>query len=532
MIVAPQPEAAEAGADVLRAGGNAIDAAVACALVQTVVDPLMCGMGGFGSMHVYMPSRGVHEVLEFYARAPLACTPAMWESEFRRQTEDGFAFLLNEPTNQLGYLSVCTPGAPRGFDEALRSYGTMSVRDVISPAVHYARDGFMVRPEVHNYWVNGAQFGPTTVVDRLRYSPTGAEIYFRDDGALKTPGDMVVNEPYARTLERIASDGFETFYSGDVAAEICADMRRNGGLLTSEDLARFTVSKRAPIWGSYRGRRIATSPPPGSGVSMLELLHVMERFDVGSLEHGSTEHVRLLTEAIRRMTLDKDRFMGDPDYVEVPTELMLSAERSREHADSIRRGERARIVRPEQPHPRETTHVSVIDRDGNAAAMTHSLGLPSGVITDGLGFMYNGTMSRFDPRPGKSASIAPGKRRASSAAPSIMFDGAEPAMVIGAPGGSYIAPAVGQCIMNVVDFDMTMFEAVSAPRIMAVSNTIEVPNRVRRAVTDELEGLGYDVKRLWQTFAFAGLHGIRVDEGTCTGGADPGFDGMALAVPA
>lgn len=179
---------------------------------------------------------------------------------------------------------------------------------------------------------------------------------------------------------------------------------------------------------------------------------------------------------------------------------------------------------------RETTHVTVVDREGNAVALTHTLGSPSGAISDGLGFIYNGTMSRFDPRPGRAASIAPGKRRASSAAPTIVFDGETPRIVIGAPGGSYIAPAVAQGIMNMIDFGMSPFEAVAAPRVMAVSNMIDISNRIRRNVSAELTAAGYDVKRSAQTFPFAALHAIGIADGLCAGGADPQRDGMAISV--
>lgn len=263
---------------------------------------------------------------------------------------------------------------------------------------------------------------------------------------------------------------------------------------------------------------------------MLQLLHILENFDIAALGHNSAEHVRILAEAMKRMTADKDRHMGDPAYVDVPVERLTSKSYCAGLAAAIRRGERGHVARLDGSD-RETTHVSVVDRDGNAAALTHTLGSPSGAITDGLGFMYNGSMSRFDPRPGHAASIAPGKRRASSAAPTVVFKDDAPFIVIGAPGGSYIAPAVAQGISNVVDFGMSMGEAVAAPRVMAVSDSIDVSNRVLRRVTDALEADGYDVKRSAQSYAFAALHGIALRGGVPSGGADPQRDGMAVLVP-
>lgn len=530
-IVAPQPEAVEVGAKILARGGNAIDAAIACAFTQTVVDPLMCGIGGFGSMQIYMPSKGHHDILEFYCSAPNSVSPDMWENDFTRQTPDGFAFLLSNEENEIGYRSICTPGALKGFDHVLANYGTMDLKTVMADAIDYAQNGFMVRPDVHNFWTQDSEFGERTVLDKLKFSQTGRDIYFHEDGALKRPGDIVRNPDYARTLQRISdTNSSDIFYKGEIAEEIVSDMRANGGLIALGDLADYAVSRVDPIWGSYRGHRISTCPPPGSGISMLELLHIMENFDLTGVEHGSYEHLRVLIEAMKWMTIDKDRHMGDPLYVDVPVEKLLSKSYASEIAAAIKAGERARVVRAERPHSRETTQVTVVDAAGNIVSMTHSLGMPAGVTTQGLGFMYNGTMSRFDPRPDRPASLAPGKRRASSAAPSIVFRDEEPWVVIGAPGGSYIAPAVGQCIMNVIDYDMSMSDSVSAPRTVAVSDAVQVCNRVRRSVTDHLQEDGYEIKRHWKSFAFAGVHGIRIDEGKARGGADPGLDGMAISV--
>ncbi|HWK72258.1 gamma-glutamyltransferase [Pollutimonas sp. M17] len=530
-IVAPQPEAVEAGASVLERGGNAIDAALACAFTQGVVDPQMSGIGGFGSMHVYMPKRGIHEILEFYALAPIAATPDMWLDKLIGQSRDGFGFLLEGNISEIGYLACCTPGSLKGYEAALKDYGTWDWADLIRPAIRYAEEGFMVRPHMHWYWTKDQSGdGQANTLDKLRFSETGRRVYFHEDGSLRQVGDILRNPDMGRTLERIAKSGSsDIFYHGEIAQQIADDFARNGGLIGLEDLAQYGVSKAAPVWGSYRGRRIASSPPPGSGMPMIELLHILENFDIGSMRHGSTEYVRTLFEAMKRMTIDKDTNMGDPAYVDVPVEKLLSKDYAAMLADQIKRGERANVERLDLSQ-RDTTHISVVDKEGNAVALTHSLGSPSGAITDGLGFMYNGLMARFDPRPGKAASIAPRKRRASSAAPTIVFEGDDPSIVIGAPGGSYIAPTVAQSIVNIVDYDMSIEAAVAAPRLVGVSNSIDICNRIRRSVSDELAADGYDVVRSPQTFAFAALHGIRIDGGRSAGAADPQRDGMAISV--
>ena len=527
MVVAPQPEAAEAGAAVLTAGGNAVDAAVAAAFVQGVADPLMCGIGGFGSMQVFKPG-GPHEILEFYARAPLAARADMWADQLEGQSRDGFAFLLKGGLSEAGPLAVCTPGSVKGYAEALSRYGTLSWAAAMAPAIALARRGVLVRPHMHWFWSQDQRGeGQVNTADKLRLTQTGRSVYFRADGTARRVGDTLHNPDLLRTLERLADGGPEMFYRGDLAQEMAADFRANGGLLTEEDFAAYALSVVQPIAGEYRGHRITTSPPPASGMLMLQLLHVLESFDVGALEHNGVEHVRILAEAMKRMTIDKDRFMGDPAYVDVPVERLISKAYCREQAEAIRRGERALVARLDRSE-RETTHVSAVDGDGMAVALTHTLGSPSGAITEGLGFIYNGSMSRFDPRPGHAGSIAPGKRRASSAAPTIVFKEGRPRIVIGAPGGSFIAPAVAQGISNVLDFGMSMFEAVAAPRIVAVSDSIDVSNRVLRRVTDTLEAEGYDIKRSAQGYAFAALHGIAVQDGLLSGGADPQRDGMAV----
>jgi gamma-glutamyltranspeptidase/glutathione hydrolase len=530
-IVAPQPEAVEAGAAVLERGGNATDAALACAFVQGVVDPQMSGIGGFGSMHVYMPGKGVHDILEFYARAPLAATPDMWVDRVKGESRDGFGYILDGNISDIGYLAVCTPGSLKGYETALRDYGTFDWADLMAPAIDYARNGFMIRSHMHWYWSKDqSNDGFANTQDKLRYSATGRNVYFREDGSLRDVGETLVNRDMADTLERIArSGGSDIFYHGEIAQQIAADFAANGGLIGLNDLAKYELSKVAPIWGEYRGHRIATSPPPGSGFPMLELLFILENFDIGAMQHSGTEHVRTLFEAMKRMTIDKDAHMGDPTYVDVPFEKLLSKEYAGAHAASIKAGERVDVSRLDRSQ-RDTTHISVIDKHGNAVAMTHTLGSPSGAITDGLGFMYNGTMSRFNPFPDKPGSIAPGKRRPSSAAPTIVFKDERPYIVVGAPGGSYIAPAIAQSLMNMIDFDMPVLEAVAAPRIVGVSNKIDISNRIRRSVEKELRNEGYDVARTPQTYAFAAVHAIKIEDGVSRGAADPQRDGLSLSV--
>ena len=235
---------------------------------------------------------------------------------------------------------------------------------------------------------------------------------------------------------------------------------------------------------------------------------------------------------MKRSTIDKDRHVGDPRFVEIPLDRIISKRDAREAAAEIRAGVKAHVTRYQASDvPKDTTHVSAIDAEGNCVTVTHSLGMPSGVITEGLGFMYNGCMGVFDPRPGRAGSIAPGKSRFSAMCPTIVFNGEKVELVIGAPGGTQIVMGVLQAILNVVDFGMTMAEAVSAPRFSATSNAIDVTNRIPRWTTESLEALGYEVIRNPMSHYFGVVHGIRVTpDGRLEGGADPGRDGVAYGL--
>ncbi|WP_426955611.1 gamma-glutamyltransferase [Muricoccus radiodurans] len=529
MVVAAQPEAAEAGVLALRRGGNAVDAAVTAAFVQGVVDPLMTGIAGYGSMQVYMPRRGVHQHLTFYARAPLAARPEMWADAVVGQSRDGFAYLVKDHANEIGYLAPGTPGNLRGYTDALAQFGTMELADVLRPAIEQARGGFMVRPYVHYYWtLDQRSSGMLNPADYLGFSRTGREIYCAPDGTPKRPGQTVANADMARSLERIARHGPDLFYAGAMAEEMVADFRRHGGMLSLEDLRGYRCRRSEPVWGRYRGHPVASLAPPGGGVSLIELLHILEAFDLGRLEHDGVEHLRILAEAMKQVAIDKDAHVGDPEFVDVPLDMLLSKDRAREVAGRIRAGGKAHVPRMAF-EPTETTQVTVMDGEGNAVSLTHTLGNPSGVITDGLGFMYNGLMNGFDPRPGRAGSIAPGKSRTSSQCPTIVFEGEQPRIVLGAPGGTAIVPALAQTISNVIDFDMGIFEAVAAPRISVNSDTIDVSNRIPRYVTDALAAQGYPIARSYMGFAFAAVHAIAVRDGRLTGGADPQRDGVALS---
>ena len=284
--------------------------------------------------------------------------------------------------------------------------------------------------------------------------------------------------------------------------------------------------------GSYRDRTITTNQPPGGGAMLLEMLNILEQFALGDMQHNSVEYLRTLSEAMKKATIDKDRYIGDPAFVDVPLDELISKDRAAQIAAEIRAGHRFNVerVNPGAKVPRDTTHLSVVDGDGNCVSMTHSLAMPSGIITPGMGFYYTGCMGVFDPRPGRAGSIQPGKSRFSSACPTIVFKNGQPEIVLGAPGGTQIAMGVLHVLLNMIDHGMGMQEAVSAPRFSSTSNSIDVCNRIPRFITRELQAQGYEVGRNPYNYTIGWVHGVQITESGLQGGADPGRDGVAYGV--
>ena len=489
IIVCPQPLAAEIGLEVMRRGGNAVDAAVTCAFVQGVIDPQMCGIGGCGVMLVHRPHAG-DALLEFYATAGSRVREDQWERLFIREAADRYGFVLDGWVNDVGYQSVAVPGTVAGLYEALTRFGSISWEQAIAPAVPLARDGFPVTGFMHGYWTT--DYGPDVVpnAQRIQATPEAKKIYTHD-GALYSIGEVMVQSDLARTLEKLAAGGPDVFYRGEIAAAIASDFAANGGHITSEDLNGYRVTLAEPVSGSYRGMRVAAARPPAGGEYLLRTLEFLERFDLRSLGWPSTQAARLLVEA---MSLE---------FAEAQAPLSDRA---------------------------DTTQVCVVDDAGNAVSLTHTLGSASGVVTPGLGFGYNNYMNCFDPRPGRPSSIEPGKTRPTRMTPTMVFDGDRLRVCVGAPGGTKIANAVLQVLVNVLDHGMSPVEAVSAPRIDFQGGSVQAEARIPRVVCDGLERLGYRVNRRTLNYDsyFARPQVIVAGRsGTLAGASDPRKDGGA-----
>ncbi|MFK7944095.1 MAG: gamma-glutamyltransferase family protein [Paracoccaceae bacterium] len=529
MVSAPQPEAVEAGLDVLSDGGNVIDAAITAALVQTAVDPQMCGIAGFGSAQIHLAD-GTHTCIDFHGRAPLATRPDMWADLIFRECDDGFGFILKGEVNEIGYQCMTTPMTLRAFGDIIGRWGTRSIADALAPAINWCETGFEVRPHVWNFWNKPSLSGRIPGIRRMTDDPSVARIY-APDGKLQGIGQIHRNPDMAKTYRRIAEHGVEDFYAGQTGQTIVNDMAASGGLITMDDLAACKPVETDPLWTTYRGYSVSTNQPPGGGLVIAVMLRILERFDLAGMGHNSPAYIATVSEAMKIATVEKDTRMGDPAFCEIPIEEMLSDSYADAMADRIKRGEKTEVFRLNSgADPQETTHICVADTSGNCVTMTHSLGSSGGVITEGLGFMYNNCMMVFDPRPGRAGSLEPGKARFSALSPTMLFKGDEPYLLLGAPGGTTITMGNLQAILNVVDFGMDAQQAVHAPRFTTTSNTIELTNRILRKTETALQAMGYPTKRHGYSFMTPTVQTIRITDGVLDGGADPSGDGMAMGI--
>jgi gamma-glutamyltranspeptidase/glutathione hydrolase len=414
MIVAPEPLAVEAGAQVLMRGGNAIDAAVTCAFVEGVVNPMNCGIGGYmlATLHLAEAAGGAAQSLAFDAPALAGSktTPDMWEAASLGPNPEGWGFLVRDRLNYMGYSSICTPGAVRGLATLLARYGTISWAEAIAPAARIARDGFMVGQTLAASWrYRSRDPRLCTSQDCIEANPEARRIYLREHGEPYEPADLLRNPDYANTLDRLAARGPDDFYTGEQAGEIGRDFAANGSFVTAQDLAEYAMRDIQPLAGAYRGWELRTSPPPHGGPTLLAALNILEGCDVAGMCHNSPEYICQVSMALKAAFADRNPYLGDMEFVDVPLDWMISKARGAEWRRHIEAG-RPIVVDYAPQEPPDTTHVSVVDRHGNCVALTHSLGSGSGVITPGMGFIYNNSMCNFNPLPGTANSIGCNRR--------------------------------------------------------------------------------------------------------------------------
>jgi gamma-glutamyltranspeptidase/glutathione hydrolase len=525
VVVAPQPLAAEIGAEFLARGGNAFDAAIGTAFVQMVTDPQMCGLGGFGCATYASP--GICQHLAFHARAGSRATPDMWAADYRGRTDLGGYTLFDDHRANLGHTSIGTPGVIAGL-ASLHVRARLPWSELIEPAATLARDGFPAPEYAFEYLRRPPQPGMPSGEQRVKYTADSERLWCRPDGSLKQVGDRWRNPDLANTLLRLARAGARDFYAGELAALIAAELARGNGYTTLQDLRSYDVRRSECIEGRFRGLTVKSAAPPASGIGCVQMLQVLDRFPTLVPEDPRT--YVLLASAMREAFSARARSVADPDFLSVPIAELTSERWADEAAGRIEHGHVPRAVA--SVGGEGTTHVSTCDADGNAVALTHTLGIYSGVIVPGTGIALNSGMDLFDPLPGGPNSIQPGKARVSGMAPTIVFDGRKPTIVSGAPGTNAIVTSVVQVIAALVDGKLSPVEAVSTPRVHCEGGPVFVEGRVSRAGREALREAGFEV--LPQPTNYAASFGrnqlIAIDaRGGFRGASDPRRDGGVAA---
>ncbi|MCP4727853.1 MAG: gamma-glutamyltransferase [bacterium] len=530
MVVSTQRLASEAGIEILKKGGNAVDAAVAVSYALAVVHPSAGNIGGGGFFVVYFPD-GSSSTVDYREKAPAKAHRDMYL--------DDKAELIKGMSTSTIYASG-VPGTPKGTLLALEKYGTMSRKDVLAPAIRLAEKGFELPP--------GLARSLSRSKKRFSKYPSTAKIYSKDGGF--EPGELFKQPELAKTLKEIADKGADGFYKGWVADKIVETMKEYDGLITHEDLENYNAVIREPIKGNYRGYEIISMGPPSSGgIALTQLLNIMERYKVKELGWNSSETVHLMVEAERRVYADRTEYLGDSDFIQIPTNDLLTKsyaeKRSKDispyYATPSENVTHGKFGRP-APESEETTHYSVIDKDGMSVAVTTTLngGYGNAIVVEGAGFLLNNEMDDFSSKPGapnmygligsEANSVQPNKRMLSSMTPTIVLKDGKPFMIVGSPGGSTIITTVFQCIMNVIDHGMDIQEAVAASRFhhQWLPDLISYEKYgFSRDVIRNLEMKGHSLR---MRYSIGDAHGILIDPktGIYYGGADTRMEGAAV----
>ena len=521
MIVTNHPLGSAAGAEMLAAGGNAVDAAIGALFALTVVEPMMVGVFGAGMTHLRLAD-GRHLVIDNYTTAPAAARRDMY-----RPVSDAWPDYLRAEgdVNLVGLLSVGVPGTLKAWAEAIARFGRLDLETVMQPAIRHAERGFRATP----YLVEAVT---ETAPDLARF-PESARTFLPGGAPIKA-GDLVVMPEYAATLRLIAAKGPGALYGGDLGATVADYMARAGGIITLDDLARYETIERRPIRGRYRGFEVAGAPPPtAGGLHLIEMLNILEGFDPAGLGFGTAEYFHLIAEVLKIGFADRNACTGDPAFVDIPIERLTS----KEHAAARRAQIRADRAGDYGAGPgvaagsAHTTHVTTADAEGNVVAMTQTLNNLFGAkaTVPGTGIILNNTMALFDPHPGTPASVAPGKRVTSSMAPTIVLRDGRPAWALGLPGGVRIFTSVLQAVVNLIDHRMPLQEAVEAPRIWSQGQELEMEQDIPAAVRDALAGRGHRVVAV--PAVAGGMNAVAfAAEGTLEGAACWRADGTPIGV--
>jgi len=512
MVAAAHPLASQAGLDILKAGGNAVDAVVATAFANGVVEPNANGIGGEGYIVIYMKGTNKATSIDYRSRASFnkAAEGEKWPSD--------------------GHRGVAVPGTVAGLAMALQKYGTMSLAQVIEPAIKLAEEGFVVSPTLAGVISDNFKRAMPNQYLMSIIAPGGLPL---------EAGDIYKNPDLAKSLRLIAKEGPDAFYKGEIAKAIAADMKANKGLIDENDLAQYKAIEREPASGTYRGYDIVSAPAPVGGFLLIESLNMLENYNLKFLGFDSAMKLHLFAEVFARAFDDYYDVLGDPDYVDVPMKALTSKGYANAKAASIKLDamtSKYEKINPNSEHW-STTHMSVVDKDGNVVALTQTLSSFYGaaVAVPGTGIILNNEMGNFNGKKGSSA-YAPGKRMNTTIAPTLIMKDGKSFATLGTPGAMRIIPTMTQIITNLIDYGMGMQEAIEAPRMYCTylqgpgKTTMELEGTLFPAKTSaDLALLGYKVKSYeGRDLYFGGVQGIVIKDGKLYGGADPRRDGAVF----
>jgi gamma-glutamyltranspeptidase/glutathione hydrolase len=527
LVASEQHLATAVGVDILRRGGNAIDAAVAVGFALAVVHPAAGNLGGGGFMLIHDARSGRDVALDFREIAPAAASAGMFVDA------DG---ALVPGRSLFTYAAIGVPGSVAGLAEALRRYGTMPLARVIAPALALARDGFAVDGALAEQIVS--------MQAHLAQWPATRAIFFAAGQPLRE-GDRLVQTDLAASLQAIARDGPAAFYRGPIGAKIVADMARHGGLIERADLERYRVTDREPVRGTYRGYEIVSMPPPSSGgTQIIEALNLLEPFALAPSDAGSARAIHLLAETMKLTYADRSEFLGDPDFVQVPVERLIAKDYAAERRSLIdpEHATPSARIGPGRPLPHEsdqTTQYTVADGAGNVVSTTTTLNLSfgSGIVAAGTGILLNDEMDDFVAKPGApnvfgltggaANAIAPGKRPLSSMAPTLVLRDGRPVLATGSPGGSRIVSTTLEAIVDAIDFHLNPAEAALMPRVhdQWQPDTLRVEKGISADTLRLLEKMGH---RISVGPKMGRSQTIQIGDGTLCGASDPrGSAGLA-----
>ena len=516
-------EASKAGLEIIEAGGNAVDAAVATGFALCVVEPNATGIAGGGVMLI-RNEKGELSYIDFRETAPAAANKYMWNLDSKGKVIGG--------ENKDGGKSVAIPGQVAGLIYAFEKYGSgnVSLEEVMTPAINLAQNGFYVTPTLLKDMLS--------VEEMMEKYPKLKSLILNEEGSFYEVGDLYKNKDLANTLKIIAKEGKDGFYTGEIAQSIVESAKNYGGIITLDDLSNYEVEELEPIQGTYRGKTIISSPLPSSGgTHVIESLNILENFNISNYDLYSSERLHLFSEIFKMVYKDRAKYMGDPKYVDVPEHGLISKAYAKSLADKIDMN-LSKEYNDEDPwiyEHEDTTHYSVADKDGNMVAVTQTINwtFGSGVVVDDYGFVLNNEISDFSTDVDSPNCVEGGKKPLSSMSPTIVLnEDNSPLMVLGSPGGARIIPTVTQVISNVIDYNMNIQDAIDAYRMYDnTKNKIIYEGGLTNNTLIKLTSMGHEVEKYEEGYNkhFGGVQGIEYKDNKIIGGADSRRDGKALA---